>query len=251
MPLPIPVAPPGIFDPAPVPRPAAARDEATVITGVLSRPSPASGSMPLASSPRIGRASASAKSRGASAPGKSASGAPWRLIGVIAALVVVGGGWYVYDTGTNDQAPADAPVALSAPPPVEPPVAPVAPSVEAQIVAPSPPKAEEPAPPPPAPAAVAKPRIAAVPKPRKPVPVPAAAPAPAVVAAPPPPEAVAPPPAAPPNPQTACADLSFFARARCMAAQCAKADFKASPQCDAVRRQQQIDEEKRNPTLAD
>ena len=34
-----------------------------------------------------------------------------------------------------------------------------------------------------------------------------------------------------------------------MAGQCAKADYKAHAQCEAVRRQQQIDEEKRNPTM--
>jgi hypothetical protein len=34
-----------------------------------------------------------------------------------------------------------------------------------------------------------------------------------------------------------------------MVAQCAKAEFRASAQCAAVRRQQQIDEEKRNPSL--
>jgi len=34
-----------------------------------------------------------------------------------------------------------------------------------------------------------------------------------------------------------------------MAAQCAKPEFSAHAQCDAVRRQQQIEEEKRNPSL--
>jgi hypothetical protein len=35
-----------------------------------------------------------------------------------------------------------------------------------------------------------------------------------------------------------------------MAAQCAKPENRAQAQCDAVRRQQQVDEEKRNPSLA-
>jgi hypothetical protein len=56
-------------------------------------------------------------------------------------------------------------------------------------------------------------------------------------------------PAAPASPEAACASQGFFGRARCMAAQCAKAEYRASAQCDAVRRQQQIDEEKRNPSL--
>jgi hypothetical protein len=56
-------------------------------------------------------------------------------------------------------------------------------------------------------------------------------------------------PAAPASPEAACASQGFFGRARCMVAQCAKAEFGASAQCAAVRRQQQIDEEKRNPSL--
>jgi len=35
-----------------------------------------------------------------------------------------------------------------------------------------------------------------------------------------------------------------------MAAQCATAEFKATAQCEAVRAQQRIEEEKRNPTMA-
>jgi hypothetical protein len=57
-------------------------------------------------------------------------------------------------------------------------------------------------------------------------------------------------PAAPPNPDAACAGQGFFGRTRCMVAQCAKAEYRTHGQCDAVRRQQQIDEEKRNPSLA-
>jgi hypothetical protein len=57
-------------------------------------------------------------------------------------------------------------------------------------------------------------------------------------------------PAAPSNPDAACAGQGFFGRTRCMVAQCAKAEYRTHGQCDAVRRQQQIDEEKRNPSLA-
>jgi len=35
-----------------------------------------------------------------------------------------------------------------------------------------------------------------------------------------------------------------------MAAQCARAEFAAHAQCEPVRRQQRIDEEKRNPLYA-
>ncbi|MGJ7508983.1 hypothetical protein [Variovorax sp. GT1P44] len=52
------------------------------------------------------------------------------------------------------------------------------------------------------------------------------------------------------DPGAACAGLNFFAAARCMAAQCLKPAFKPHPQCEAVRRQQRIEEEKRNPILA-
>jgi len=34
-----------------------------------------------------------------------------------------------------------------------------------------------------------------------------------------------------------------------LSAQCAKPEFRGHAQCEAVRRQQQLDEEKRNPTL--
>ncbi|WP_068676687.1 MULTISPECIES: hypothetical protein [unclassified Variovorax] len=57
-------------------------------------------------------------------------------------------------------------------------------------------------------------------------------------------------PVAPPNPGVACAGQGFFGRTRCMVAQCARAEYRTHAQCDAVRRQQQIDEEKRNPSLA-
>jgi hypothetical protein len=46
-----------------------------------------------------------------------------------------------------------------------------------------------------------------------------------------------------------CGDRNFIAKAQCMATQCLKPEFKPHAQCDAVRRQQRIEEEKRNPTL--
>ena len=56
-----------------------------------------------------------------------------------------------------------------------------------------------------------------------------------------------PPPAAP---QAECAGRNFIAMAQCMVNQCAKVEFQSHPQCDAVRKQQRIDEEKRNPSMA-
>jgi hypothetical protein len=57
------------------------------------------------------------------------------------------------------------------------------------------------------------------------------------------------PPPPPADPQTACAGRNFIAMAQCMASQCAKAEFKATAQCEAVRAQQRLEEQKRNPTL--
>jgi hypothetical protein len=262
MPLPIPVAPPGIFDPEwMAPRASAARDDATAIVTPLRRPSP-----PLAptSSPQRSplplqarRAPARATSRAMADDeegSRTVSRAPWRVLGVIVALVVVGGGLYLYSAGDPDLSPA---VAVPMPMPALAPAPPIVPAAEVQPAAPSPRAIEQrvesppPSPSAPAEAAVAKPRPVLAQKPRKPAPAAPVAPPPvAAVVVPPPAPVVPPPPAEPPNPQTACADLNFFARARCMATQCAKADFKASPQCEAVHRQQQIDEEKRNPTMA-
>jgi hypothetical protein len=52
------------------------------------------------------------------------------------------------------------------------------------------------------------------------------------------------------EPGAACRGLNFIAAARCMAAQCLKPAFKPHVQCEAVRRQQRLEEEKRNPILA-
>lgn len=71
-----------------------------------------------------------------------------------------------------------------------------------------------------------------------------------------PPDAQAPKAAAKPRgvrtgttsePAAACTNMNLIAASRCMAAQCLKAEFKPHPQCEAVRRQQQLEEQKRNP----
>lgn len=101
------------------------------------------------------------------------------------------------------------------------------------------------------PAANLKPAPAAVSKSRKPAP---AAPlqagasesVPAATAAAPAPSQA---PSAPTDPLAICGDRNFIAKAQCMAAQCLKPEYKPHAQCEAVRRQQRIEEEKRNPTL--
>ncbi len=86
---------------------------------------------------------------------------------------------------------------------------------------------------------------------------PAPAPAPARAASSARPRPAAPPVAAPlrapavlllPAPDAQCENLGFFARSRCMAAQCLKPENRAHAQCEAVRQQQQLMEEKRNPS---
>jgi hypothetical protein len=81
-------------------------------------------------------------------------------------------------------------------------------------------------------------------------PAPVVAAAAPVTAAPTPVPALDPPPPPPAAPQAECAGRNFIAMAQCMVNQCAKAEFKSHPQCDAVRKQQRIDEEKRNPSMA-
>jgi hypothetical protein len=60
-------------------------------------------------------------------------------------------------------------------------------------------------------------------------------------------EADAPKSSAAPEPGTACQALNFIARSQCMAAQCLRREFRSHAQCEAVRRQQRLEEEKRNP----
>ncbi|CAN5822434.1 hypothetical protein BH11PSE13_BH11PSE13_28070 [soil metagenome] len=52
------------------------------------------------------------------------------------------------------------------------------------------------------------------------------------------------------DPTAQCTGLGFFATSRCMATQCAKADYSAHPTCAALLAQQRVMEEKRNPTMA-
>ncbi|HYP82818.1 hypothetical protein [Variovorax sp.] len=106
----------------------------------------------------------------------------------------------------------------------------------------------------PATVAAEPPAVAEQPAPAKPVRKPVARkrappPPPPAVAAAPPPE-VAPPPPPPPSPQEACAGRNFIAKARCLADQCAQASQRSHPQCQAVRDQQRLEEEKRNPQWA-
>lgn len=172
----------------------------------------------------------------------------WFGLLVLAVLMMVAG-WYGYGTRKAPAAVTDTEPAVSAPAaePAPPPAEPAPPPAQAQA-APEPPAAEAPpvaeaAPPAASTKPAARPRkqaAVAAPAPRAPE-----TPAPAVAAAPPPP-APAPPP---PEPLAQCGDRNFIARAQCMAAQCLKAEYKAHAQCEAVRRQQRIDEEKRNPTL--
>lgn len=166
---------------------------------------------------------------------------------LVLAMAMIVAGWY--GSGTR-KAPAAAdeaaaPVAAPLPPPAEPsPVPPPLPAPEPPPAAP----AEAPPEPEAAPPAAVAPKPAA--KPRKQAtstaPSSPSAPEPAApVAAPAPPPA----PAAPAEPQAMCGDRNFIARAQCMAAQCLKPEYKAHAQCEAVRRQQRLEEEKRNPTL--
>jgi hypothetical protein len=165
----------------------------------------------------------------------------WGLVIAVVAVVAVGWG-YVYNSRNTavplvakelpapvpaDPAEPPSPVPLVEPAPVA--IAPAAPLDAHPVVSAKPVTS------------IAKPRKAAVPAPVSSIPAATIAPEPA-----PPP---APEPAAPASPQSLCAGMNFIARAQCLAAQCAKADYKAHAQCEAVRRQQQIEEEKRNPTL--
>jgi hypothetical protein len=153
-------------------------------------------------------------------------------IGAALLLVLVlaaGLAWqWLDDSGRTERAPVTAPLQPAA---LTPPAATAAPAAEV--------------------AAPPAPRAAAEPKPsRKPAPPAAPAPArpepaPTVAAAPP---APLPEPAPPPEPRSQCAGRNFVSSAGCMAAQCQKPEYRAHPQCEAVRRQQQLEEEKRNPS---
>ncbi|RST46961.1 zinc ribbon domain-containing protein [Variovorax sp. DXTD-1] len=177
----------------------------------------------------------------------------WLVLLAVGLLMIVAG-WYGYGKGTpaeqaeaaSTAAPVAAPAVAPAPaspaseaaplalPPIEPPAA-----ADAALAAAAP-----------ATPTIATPKPPSAAKSRKPAPAAPSQPsapeaAPAVAAAP------APQPAAagPTDPQSICGDRNFIAKAQCMAAQCLKPEFKPHAQCEAVRRQQRIEEEKRNPTL--
>ncbi|NVM89359.1 hypothetical protein FHT32_003014 [Variovorax sp. SG517] len=181
---------------------------------------------------------------------------PWLGLLLVAVAMIVAG-WYGYGTrkapaAVEESAPATEPAApaVAPPPPAEPPPpAPEAPAATADPQAAdkaadqasaTPPAAE--AAPAPAPKPAAKSRKQATP---------AAQPSPAAPEAAPQAAAAVPPPApaAPAEPAAMCGDRNFIAKAQCMAAQCLKPEYKAHAQCEAVRRQQRLEEEKRNPTL--
>ena len=208
-----------------------------------------------------------AKTRNAPRSTAAERPSPWRSA-VIGLLIVAGpiavAAWFFSEPPRPAIPPAPA-LATSAPAPSAPvlvePVAPLATAPQDEPSAPDPAPAPAPAPMPmpmpmPMPSARPEPAMAPPAAPMKPAPAPPKsrkpAPPPAPVAAlpaPAPAEPVPPPPAAPPNPQSQCAGLNFFARAQCLAAQCAKPELQSNAQCEAVRRQQQIEEERRNPTL--
>lgn len=216
--------------------------------------------------PRASRPSAlhtasieSSPERSASRPRRRRSAPPprdrsvfWVLLAA-ATIVVATGGLYVYRDQrqapllTVVQEPAPGPSAVPAVAPKSP-VLPITGAVTQEATPPTaPPQAVSP-PPAAAPAAVAarKPRkvASATVAPVAPPPV-AAAPVVPVAPAPEPVE-----PAPPADPSQACANRGFFATAQCLVAQCAKPEFSAHARCDAVRQQQRIDEEKRNPSNA-
>ena len=182
----------------------------------------------------------------------------WLVLLAVGLLMIVAG-WHGYGKGKPaERVEAAAPDAPGTPP-ATPAVAPAA-VPETPPAAPEPQPAEPPAAADAAPAAAATataipapttpPKPSAAAKLRKPAPAAASQPgapetAPAAAAAP------APQPAAagPADPMSACGDRNFIAKAQCMAAQCLKPEFKPHAQCEAVRRQQRIEEEKRNPTL--
>lgn len=170
---------------------------------------------------------------------------------LVVAVVMVVAGWYGYGSRKTAEpveappppaaAPAPTP-AVAAPPATEPlPAEPAAATPETPAAAEAPAAEATFATPVAAPKPAAKPRKQATAAPQAATPE---APAPAAAAVPPPPA-----PAAPSEPQALCGDRNFIAKAQCMATQCLKPEFKAHAQCEAVRRQQRIEEEKRNPTL--
>jgi hypothetical protein len=235
---------------------AAPADERTVIAGTARSKRPPS-------PPREPRAKKTSRPRTPRPAGAEVRKPPrlrgillWLVLLAVGLLMIVAGRYGYGTDKSSGQAkvaapaapagPAIAPPALTEAPgaavvPEHPPAEP--PAVETMLPAPAPVASAAAASPKPlSAAAAAKSRKAAAAAPPQP-----GAPdaAPAVAAAP------APTPAAagPADPQSICGDRNFIAKAQCMAAQCLKPEFKPHAQCEAVRRQQRIEEEKRNPTL--
>jgi len=186
------------------------------------------------------------------APRARISNGRWIAVVLAAVVLLVGAaGWYGHknrsipitvDAAAPTAAPAgvtvavpEAPAAATAAKPVmdAPPAA--APSVVSEKIelAPAAPEPAKPA---------AKPRAAAAKKAPPPVAVVQDIPAP-------PPPAPAPAPVVVQAPQSQCTGRNIIATAQCMAEQCGKAQFSGHAQCEAVRRQQRLEEEKRNPSL--
>ena len=199
-----------------------------------------------------------APSAAPAAPSSPKSRAPLAIGVLLIALLVGALLWWLGARDSSPPAPVVPVAAPAAPPPATvvetPPPAAVpelSPLPSVAVPAEAPVAAEPTAPllaptPAPAPAAAA----AARPRPARNASAPAAAPEPAlapVAPAPAPVAAPTPPPAAAPSPDQACASLGFIARARCMAAECAKPSQARHPQCTAVRQQQQLEERIRNP----
>jgi hypothetical protein len=230
-------------------------DEKTVIVGTGRSKRPPSPPR----EPRVKKASRPRTPRPAATEARKPSrlrGAVLWLVLLAAGLLMIVAGWHGYGKGKpaeQAEAPAPAVPAPVAAPAIAPAAAPEAPPPALEPQPAEPPTAVDAAP---AAAATAtsaaaspKPSSASA-KPRKPAPT--APPQPgAPEPAPTPAAAPAPQPAAagPADPVSICGDRNFIAKAQCMAAQCLKPEFKPHAQCEAVRRQQRIEEEKRNPTL--
>lgn len=219
--------------PAPAPTPRASRPSALHTASI--EPSPARGT--------------SRTHRRRSAPQPRDRSVFWLLLAA-ATIVAATGGLYVYRD--QHRKPMLAVVQEQAPAAPKSPALPITGTVTpAEAKAPA--ALTQAAPPAPPAAAVASAAVAAR-KPRKaasataaPVAPPPVAAAPVVPVAPAP-EPVEPPP--PADPAQACTGRGLIATSQCLVAQCAKPEFSAHARCDAVRQQQRIDEEKRNPTNA-
>ena len=236
-------------------------DEPTVIVPAPTR------ARPVTSRPAsLGTATAAVPSRPRRIRDARRRAGRWTLLGIVLLAVAAGGGYAYRSAGSKSKAGPDA-TSVTTPPaattmpaaPTPTAAAPAAVSATRASAAPSP---VAPLPEPVlAPSRVTSPAPLPPParKPRKAASAPAPAPVSAVTNAVPQPApeatqpvaaAAAPSPAALPAPQSACAGRGFIGTAQCMVAQCARPEFAAHAQCEPVRRQQRIDEEKRNPLNA-